>query len=125
MSNLSRGWRSAITLPNTTAADPSAPRIASKPIAGSAGRTKNHSRTTKKNEPLTTRPESTALAGAGALACAGGSQRCSGKSAVLARSPAVISAAAVVTAGIGRIRSARRAMSSVPNAPYRSAAPSR
>ena len=107
-------WRSASTLPNRIAAEPSAASTAIGIPFGGAGRTENQSRTTRKNEPLTTSAESTALAAAGAFACAGGSQRCSGNSAVLARSPAVISAAAAHTAGSGRIAAARSAMSSVP-----------
>ena len=71
---------------------------------GSAGRTSNQSRTMRKNDPLTTSPDSTALAAAGALACAGGSHRCSGNRAVFARSPAVISPAASHTAGSARMR---------------------
>ena len=61
--------------------------------------TSNQSRTTRKNDPFTTTAERTALAAAGAPAWAGGSQRCSGKSAVLAKSPVVISVAATSVAG--------------------------
>ncbi len=76
--------------------------------------TSNQILTVRKNDPFTTRAESSALAAGGAPECAGGSQRCSGKSAVFAASPAVISAAAAHTAGPGRTRSASSAMSSVP-----------
>ncbi len=76
--------------------------------------TSNHSRTMIRKEPLTTRDESTALAGAGAPAWAGGSHRCSGNSAVLASSPAVIREAAARVAGSARTRPESSTMSSVP-----------
>ena len=50
----------------------------------SPGIASNQSRTTMKKDPFTTSAESAALAGAGAPAWAGDSQRYSGKSAVLA-----------------------------------------
>ena len=65
------------------------------------GMASNQSRTIKKNEPLTTSADSTALPGAGAPAWAGGSHRCSGKSAVLASNPTVIRAAAIQATGSG------------------------
>ena len=88
-------------LPTTMAAAPSAARSCAAARPGTPGITSNQSRTTMKKEPFTTRADSTALAGGGAPACAGGSQRCSGKSAVLARSPTVISAAGDERRGIG------------------------
>ena len=74
----------------------------------------NQSRTIRKNDPLTTSAESTALPAPGAPACAGGSHRCSGKSAVLASSPMVISARRDPGDGLGRTRADSRTMSSVP-----------
>ena len=78
------------------------------------GSASNHRRTVRMKEPLTTSAESSALAAAGAPAWAGGSQRCSGNSAVLAASPAVISASATNTTGSGCASRDSRTMSKVP-----------
>ena len=61
-----------------------------------------------------TSADSTALAAAGAPPWAGGSQMCSGNSAVLAKSPAVISASAAKAIGSGCSTSASSGMSKVP-----------
>ena len=86
--------------------------MAAKP--GTAGITSNQSRMTMKNDPFTTSAESTALPAGGAPAWAGGSHRCSGKSAVLASSPTVMSAAATSVAGSAWTRRDSSTMSSVP-----------
>ena len=104
-------------MPKRIAPAPSAPRIWAVIGVSAPGMTSNQSRTIRKKDALTTRAERMALAGGGAPAWAGGSQRCRGKSAVLASSPTVISAAATMigTGSVGAplIRSASRAISRV------------
>jgi hypothetical protein len=60
----------------------------------SGEKTKNQSRKMMKNEAFSTRPESSPLTGAGALAWASGSQKCKGKRAVFINRPTIISEAA-------------------------------
>jgi hypothetical protein len=78
------------------------------------GITSNQILSAMKNDAFGTRPDSMALALAGAPEWAGGSQAWNGKSAVLAASPAVISPAAARSGGPPSDRSARSTMSRVP-----------
>ena len=77
------------------------------------GITSNQTRSRMKNEPFTTSAESTVLAAGGAPAWAGGSHKCNGTTAVFARSPTVISAAAAQVAGPASMRAASSVISSV------------
>src|SRR5688572_8937037 len=93
---------------------PSAPSTCAAENVTTPGNASNHRRINRNQEPLITSADSTALAAAGAPACAGGSQICSGNSAVLASKPVVASASTAQVTGSGTAAARSSAMSSVP-----------